>query len=38
MEYERGGHFSSLERPDLFVQDMRAFFSSPSVLGAILAE
>ncbi|KAL3492480.1 Alpha/Beta hydrolase protein [Aspergillus germanicus] len=37
-EYERGGHFSSLERPDLFVQDMRAFFSSSSVLRAILAE
>lgn len=31
-EYERGGHFSSLERPDLFVEDMRTFFSSHAVL------
>ncbi|OJJ65483.1 hypothetical protein ASPBRDRAFT_673829 [Aspergillus brasiliensis CBS 101740] len=31
-EYERGGHFSSLERPDLFVKDMRTFFSSHVVM------
>jgi pimeloyl-ACP methyl ester carboxylesterase len=31
-EYERGGHFSSLERPDLFVKDLRSFFSSPVVM------
>ncbi|KAL4998634.1 Alpha/Beta hydrolase protein [Aspergillus recurvatus] len=37
-EYERGGHFSSLERPDLFVQDMRSFFSSPAVLKSLRAE
>ncbi|OJJ55371.1 hypothetical protein ASPSYDRAFT_80851 [Aspergillus sydowii CBS 593.65] len=37
-EYERGGHFSSLERPDLFVQDLRSFFSQPAVLKAILSK
>ncbi|KAL3459146.1 Alpha/Beta hydrolase protein [Aspergillus heterothallicus] len=37
-EHEQGGHFSSLERPDLFVQDLRAFFSLPSVVKAILAK
>ncbi|KZL88060.1 epoxide hydrolase [Colletotrichum incanum] len=31
-EYERGGHFSSLECPHMFVKDMREFFSSPVVL------
>ncbi|CAG8165845.1 unnamed protein product [Penicillium salamii] len=31
-EYEKGGHFSSLERPDLFVKDVREFFSSDAVL------
>ncbi|KAL1877130.1 hypothetical protein Plec18167_004815 [Paecilomyces lecythidis] len=31
-EYERGGHFSSLERPDLFVSDLRTFFSSRVIL------
>ncbi|KAF3390248.1 putative epoxide hydrolase [Penicillium rolfsii] len=31
-EYERGGHFSSLERPDLFVKDVRTFFSSKTVM------
>ncbi|KAK6212683.1 hypothetical protein LQW54_004950 [Pestalotiopsis sp. IQ-011] len=27
-EYERGGHFSSLECPEIFVKDMRDFFGS----------
>ncbi|PYI09798.1 putative hydrolases or acyltransferase [Aspergillus sclerotiicarbonarius CBS 121057] len=31
-EYDRGGHFSSLERPDLFVKDLSEFFSSEVVL------
>ncbi|KAH8690438.1 putative hydrolases or acyltransferase [Talaromyces proteolyticus] len=31
-EYERGGQFSSLERPDMFVKDLPSFFSSPVVL------
>ncbi|CAG8948038.1 unnamed protein product [Penicillium salamii] len=31
-ENEKGGHFSSLERPDLFVKDVREFFSSDAVL------
>ncbi|CBF82221.1 hypothetical protein AN5262.2 [Aspergillus nidulans FGSC A4] len=31
-EHDRGGHFSSLERPDLFVNDLRSFFSSPAVM------
>uniref|UniRef100_A0A8H7K5A2 Epoxide hydrolase N-terminal domain-containing protein n=1 Tax=Bionectria ochroleuca TaxID=29856 RepID=A0A8H7K5A2_BIOOC len=30
-EYGTGGHFSSLECPKLFIQDMRVFFSSNSV-------
>jgi pimeloyl-ACP methyl ester carboxylesterase len=25
-ELDRGGHFAALEVPDLFVQDVRAFF------------
>ena len=25
-EFDRGGHFAALEAPDLFVQDVRAFF------------
>jgi epoxide hydrolase len=25
-EFERGGHFAAMEAPDLFVQDVRAFF------------
>jgi pimeloyl-ACP methyl ester carboxylesterase len=27
-EFERGGHFAALEAPDLFVEDVRAFFGS----------
>ncbi|GJC81830.1 putative epoxide hydrolase [Colletotrichum liriopes] len=34
-EYERGGHFSSLECPHLFIRDMREFFSSRVVLESI---
>ncbi|CAG8209246.1 unnamed protein product [Penicillium olsonii] len=30
-EYDNGGHFSSLERPDLFVKDLREFLSSDAV-------
>ncbi|CAH0043173.1 unnamed protein product [Clonostachys rhizophaga] len=30
-EYGTGGHFSSLECPKLFIQDMRVFFSSNAV-------
>ena len=26
-EFERGGHFAALEAPDLFVEDVRTFFS-----------
>ncbi|OGM41329.1 epoxide hydrolase [Aspergillus bombycis] len=37
-EYDRGGHFSSLERPDLFVQDLRSFFSSPVVMQAYIRQ
>ncbi|KJK65505.1 Epoxide hydrolase N terminu [Aspergillus parasiticus SU-1] len=33
-EYDRGGHFAFLERPDLFVHDLRSFFSSPVVMQA----
>ncbi|KAE8311676.1 Alpha/Beta hydrolase protein [Aspergillus transmontanensis] len=33
-EYDRGGHFASLERPGLFVHDLRSFFSSPVVIQA----
>jgi pimeloyl-ACP methyl ester carboxylesterase len=25
-EFERGGHFAALEAPDLFTEDVRAFF------------
>ncbi|EKG20633.1 Membrane-associated eicosanoid/glutathione metabolism (MAPEG) protein [Macrophomina phaseolina MS6] len=28
-EYENGGHFSSFERPDVFVEDLRAFVNAP---------
>ncbi|XHG06094.1 hypothetical protein AWENTII_009301 [Aspergillus wentii] len=35
-EYDQGGHFASLERPDAFVQDMRDFFSSAAVLKSYL--
>ncbi|KAI8169167.1 putative epoxide hydrolase [Colletotrichum sp. SAR 10_70] len=34
-EYERGGHFSSLECPDNFVKDIREFFCSKSVKDSI---
>ncbi|KAF2019570.1 putative hydrolases or acyltransferase [Aaosphaeria arxii CBS 175.79] len=34
-EYHRGGHFSSLERPDAFVKDMREFFTMTVVQRAI---
>ncbi|CAI7637962.1 unnamed protein product [Penicillium manginii] len=34
-EYESGGHFSSLERPDAFVKDVRDFFSSDAVLKSL---
>jgi pimeloyl-ACP methyl ester carboxylesterase len=34
-EYPRGGHFSTLERPDAFVRDMRQFFTMPTVQAAI---
>ncbi|KAK7212140.1 hypothetical protein V2G26_019318 [Clonostachys chloroleuca] len=34
-EYGTGGHFSSLECPEVFVQDMRLFFSSNSVKTSI---
>ncbi|KAM5510166.1 epoxide hydrolase [Fusarium oxysporum f. sp. phaseoli] len=34
-EYRVGGHFSSLECPDVFVQDMRTFFASESVRKSI---
>jgi epoxide hydrolase len=27
-EFDRGGHFAAMEVPDLFVQDIRAFFRS----------
>ncbi|EON66281.1 hypothetical protein W97_05674 [Coniosporium apollinis CBS 100218] len=30
-EHGAGGHFSSLERPEQFVEDMRAFFECPAV-------
>ncbi|KAJ5981181.1 hypothetical protein N7499_001806 [Penicillium canescens] len=33
-EYEKGGHFSSLECPDLFVKDVQEFFSSKAVLSS----
>ncbi|KAJ9491407.1 hypothetical protein VN97_g1850 [Penicillium thymicola] len=33
-EYEEGGHFSSLERPDLFVKDVQEFFSSKVVINS----
>ena len=25
-EFDRGGHFAAMEEPDLFVDDIRAFF------------
>ena len=25
-EFDRGGHFAAMEKPDLFVGDVRAFF------------
>jgi pimeloyl-ACP methyl ester carboxylesterase len=28
IEFERGGHFAELETPDLFVEDVRAFFGN----------
>lgn len=31
--YDRGGHFASLQAPDLLVDDVRAFFRDPRVLG-----
>ncbi|EXA31511.1 hypothetical protein FOVG_17212 [Fusarium oxysporum f. sp. pisi HDV247] len=34
-EYGTGGHFSSLECPDVFIQDMRTFFASNSVKKSI---
>ncbi|VUC29966.1 unnamed protein product [Clonostachys rosea] len=34
-EYDVGGHFSSLECPDLFVNDMREFFASDVVTRSI---
>ena len=30
-EFPRGGHFAALEVPDLYVADVRAFFTSPTV-------
>jgi hypothetical protein len=30
-EYDVGGHFSSLECPELFVRDMRQFFSQTPI-------
>jgi pimeloyl-ACP methyl ester carboxylesterase len=27
-EFDRGGHFAALEAPDLFVDDVRAFFAT----------
>lgn len=32
-EFDRGGHFAAMEVPDLFIRDVRAFFSSPEVVG-----
>ena len=29
-EYSEGGHFFAMERPQLFVEDLRQFFSSVS--------
>jgi microsomal epoxide hydrolase len=26
-EFDRGGHFAAMEEPDLFAEDIRAFFS-----------
>ncbi|EYE91566.1 epoxide hydrolase [Aspergillus ruber CBS 135680] len=37
-EYEKGGHFSSLERPDLFIKDLREFISSSIVLKSYIRE
>ncbi|KAM0554934.1 hypothetical protein ACHAPJ_006670 [Fusarium lateritium] len=34
-EYGTGGHFSSLECPEVFIQDMRTFFTSDSVKKSI---
>ncbi|KAM0326521.1 hypothetical protein ACHAQA_006390 [Verticillium albo-atrum] len=34
-EYNIGGHFSSLECPDLFIDDMRQFFASEAVKRSI---
>ncbi|KAF4970018.1 hypothetical protein FSARC_2835 [Fusarium sarcochroum] len=34
-EYGVGGHFSSLECPEMFIQDMRTFFTSNSVKKSI---
>ena len=35
-ELERGGHFPTLEVPDLFVDDVRAFFAEGGPSGARL--
>jgi microsomal epoxide hydrolase len=32
-EFDRGGHFAALERPDLLVADVRAFFHTAGALG-----
>ncbi|KAF4306293.1 hypothetical protein GTA08_BOTSDO05276 [Botryosphaeria dothidea] len=34
-EYEKGGHFSSLERPDAFVKDLREFVGTSAVRKSI---
>ncbi|OAL03226.1 alpha/beta-hydrolase [Phaeosphaeriaceae sp. SRC1lsM3a] len=34
-EHHRGGHFSTLERPDAFLKDLREFFATPAVQKSI---
>ncbi|GAM43224.1 hypothetical protein TCE0_047f17854 [Talaromyces pinophilus] len=34
-EHAQGGHFSTLERPDQFLEDMKSFFKTPAVKKSI---